>query len=340
VQKVLWGSFALAPVAVVLRVLDVQPIVLFPAGVVALVPLAWLVGEATEQTSKHTGAALGALLNATFGNATELFIAFFAIADAEFEVVRGSLSGSVVSNLLLVLGLTYFFGGRKRLGRGSLLLSVALAFGAALLFLVPALGYWSGASRQHADPTRIFPVCALLLVGYAGAMAYQIRLDVREEQGEQESEWSLPVSLVLLALGAAATGALSEIVTSSIDRFASSIHLSVFFVSVVFVALAGNAAEHGSAILVAARGQVELGVEIALRSGAQVAAFLIPAVAMLSWVLEPLPLAFRPVELAALIASPLLAGLVVLNGRSGRVRGAVLAGAYGGAVAAFFVFAG
>ena len=336
----LWGSFALAPVAVVLRVLDVPPTVLFPAGVVALVPLAWLVGEATEQTAKRTGPALGALLNATFGNATELFIAFFAIVDAEFEVVRGSLSGSVVSNLLLVLGLTYCFGGRKRLGRGSMLLSVALALGAAVLFLVPAVGHWNGLSRRHADAARIFPVCALLVVAYAGAMAHQVRLDTQRAQGEQEGEWSLPLSLVLLAVGAVATGVLSEIVTSSIDTFARSVHLSVFFVSVVFVALAGNAAEHGSAIIVAARGQVELGVEIALRSGAQVAAFLIPAVAMASWLLKPLPLAFRPVELGALIAAPLLAGLIVVNGRSDRVRGLVLAGAYGAAVAAFFVFAG
>jgi Ca2+:H+ antiporter len=339
-QKLLWGSFALAPVAIALKLLHVSPTILFPAGAVALVPLAWLVGEATDQTARHTGPALGALLNATFGNATELFISFFAIADAEFEVVRGSLSGSVVSNLLLVLGLTLLVGGSARLSRSSALLSLTLAVGAAALFLVPALGHWDGVPRTEPDPTRVFPVCAFLVVAYVAAMTYQVRLEAREEDGGGGAEWSLPLSLGLLGLGAGATGVLAEIVTSSIDKFAHSVGLSVFFVAAVLVALTGNAAEHGSAIVVAARGQVELGAEIALRSAAQVAAFLIPAVAMLSWILKPLPLAFRPVELGLLLAAPIAAALALADGRSGRVRGAALAAAYAVAVAAFFVFEG
>ena len=337
-QRVLWGSFALAPVAIALDLLHVDPVILFPAGAIALVPLAWLVGEATEQTARHTGPALGALLNATFGNATELFIAFFAIADSEFEVVRGSLSGSVVSNLLLVLGLTLAVGGTARLSRQSAFLSLALAGGAAALFLVPALGHWTGVPRDDADATRVFPVCAVLVVVYVAAMTRQVRAEAAREQEGREAEWSLPVALALLGVGAAATGVLAELVTSSIGDFAASVHLSVFFVSAVFVALTGNAAEHGSAIVVAARGELELGAEIGLRSAAQVAAFLIPAVAMLSWILEPLPLAFRPVELAALAAAPAAVALALADGRSSRLRGGALAGGYVLVVVAFLLF--
>lgn len=339
-QKVLWGSFALAPAAVALKFLHVDAVILFPAGALALVPLAWLVGEATDQTSRHTGPALGALLNATFGNATELFISFFAIASSEFEVVRGSLSGSVVSNLLLVLGLTLLVGGSGRLSRQSALLSLALAGAAAVLFLVPAIGHWTGIARHVADPVRVFPVSVVLVVAYVVSMVFQVRREASRQQGEEteEAQWSLRVSLVLLGLGAAATGVLAEIVTSSIDDFAGSVHLSLFFVAVVFVALTGNAAEHGSSIIVAARGQIELGAEIALRSAAQVAAFLIPAVAMLSWILKPLPLAFRPVELVALGLAPVAVALALADGRSGRIRGGILVACYAAAVAAFFAF--
>jgi Ca2+:H+ antiporter len=338
VLKIALASFALAPVAVALKLLDAAPVVLFPAGAVALIPLAWLVGESTDQAAKHVGPELGALLNATFGNATELFIAFFAIASAEFEVVRGSLTGSVVSNLLLVLGLTLVVGKPQRLDRVSVFLSLGLVGAAAAAFVVPAEAHWDGIARTHAVATRIFPACALLFALYAAAMVVQVRRD-RERQGEEEEgEWSLRASLGLLATGTAATGVLAELVTSSIEDFSKSVHLSVFFVAVVFVALVGNAAEHGAAILVAARGEVTLAVEVALRSSAQVAAGLIPALALLSWLLKPLPLAFRPVEIAVVGGGVALTALLLAAGRSDRVRGAVLVAAYAAAVVAFYVF--
>ncbi|MFL5977166.1 MAG: cation transporter, partial [Gaiellaceae bacterium] len=139
-RKLLWASLVLAPITFALRyVFDVGDTALFVASAAALVPLAWLIGEATEHAANHTGAGIGGFLNATFGNAPELIIALFAVSDGLFEVVRGSLTGSVIGNLLLVLGFSLLFGGRGELDRQSAFISLGLVGFAVLLFLVPAV---------------------------------------------------------------------------------------------------------------------------------------------------------------------------------------------------------
>src|ERR671917_2614351 len=148
-RRILWGSLALAPVTILVHYLaDVAQTAEFVLAAAALIPLAWLIGEATEHAAHHTGPGIGGFLNATFGNAPELIIALFAVADAKFEVVRGSLSGSVVGNLLLVLGFSLLFGGRGALDRESSFVSLGLVGIAVLLFLVPAIPGFEG------DPER------------------------------------------------------------------------------------------------------------------------------------------------------------------------------------------
>ena len=139
-RRILWGSLSLAPVTILIHYLtDVGSTAEFILAAAALIPLAWLIGEATEHAAHHTGAGVGGFLNATFGNAPELIIALFAVSAAEFEVVRGSLSGSVIGNLLLVLGFSLLFGGRGELDRQSSFVSLALVGGATLLLLIPAI---------------------------------------------------------------------------------------------------------------------------------------------------------------------------------------------------------
>src|ERR671917_2225568 len=168
-RRILWGSLALAPVTILVHYLaDVAQTAEFVLAAAALIPLAWLIGEATEHAAHHTGPGIGGFLNATFGNAPELIIALFAVADSEFEVVRGSLSGSVVGNLLLVLGFSLVFGGRGAIDRESSFASLALIGLAVLLFLIPAVPGWDG------DPERRFiaeisvPVSIALLLIYLG----------------------------------------------------------------------------------------------------------------------------------------------------------------------------
>jgi Ca2+:H+ antiporter len=340
VRRLLFASLALAPLTIAVHYL-VHPggFTDFVFAAVALIPLAWLIGEATEHAANHTGPGIGGFLNATFGNAPELIIALFAVADGLTEVVRGSLTGSVIGNLLLVLGFSLLFGGRGELDRSSAFVSLGLVALAVLLFLVPAVPSWI----NDDDPER--RVYALLSIGPAVVLlvVYVVTTFIslrrhRQAHAEEASEdsWSLTASLVVLGIATLATALIAEILVGSIDTFAEKAGLSDFFVAAVIIAIVGNAAEHGGAVVVAYRGKIKLAAEIALASSAQVAVFLIPAVALLAWAIEPLALSFRVVEIAVLAAATALTALVVADGRSSRLKGGILIGAYVLAAAAFF----
>jgi Ca2+:H+ antiporter len=342
-RRFLFGSLALAPLTILLHyTVHTAETVEFVLAAAALIPLAWLIGEATEHAAHHTGAGIGGFLNATFGNAPELIIALFAVNAEKFEVVRGSLSGSVVGNLLLVLGFSLLFGGRGAIDRESSFVSLGLIVLAALLFLIPAIpGFDGDPERRSIAELSIIP-SVLLLVTYVVVTYIALRrhrqLHVAEEPSEMKA-WSLRLSLAVLGAATVVTALIAEILVGTIDEFADKAGLSDFFVAAVIVAIVGNAAEHGGAVVVAARGKIKLAAEIALASSAQVAVFLIPAVALLAWLINPLALSFRPVELVAVAASTVLAFALLFQGRSSRARGAILIGAYV-AVAAAFLIAG
>ncbi len=340
-RRILWASIALAPATLLVHYL-VQPgdTADFVLSAVALVPLAWLIGEATEHAAHHTGPTIGGFLNATFGNAPELIIALFAINAANFEVVRGSLTGSVVGNLLLVLGFSLVFGGRGPIDRSSSFISLGLVAVAVVVFLIPAIPAF------HGDPERNFIAylsiapAIVLLVLYVGVTFFNLRRHrvVQEEIDYDEFEgWSLARALVVLGAATVVTALIAEILVGSIDTFAESAGLSDFFVAAVIVAIVGNAAEHGGAVVVAHRGNIKLAAEIALASAAQVAVFLIPLVALLSWPIDPLSLSFRPVELGAIAGAVILTSALLAKGESTRWRGAVLIGGYAVAATAFFI---
>ena len=342
VRKALYILLALGPLVIALDRLDVGDITLFVAAALALIPLAWLIGEATEHAAHHTGPGIGGFLNATFGNAPELIIALFAVNDGLTEVVRGSLTGSVVGNLLLVLGFSLAFGGRGRLDRGSSLTSFALVAFAVLLFLIPAIPGWSGDPDRHSLAVLSVPVSIVLLVVYLGVTWVSLRRHRRQHVSDESLDmaaWSLATSMLVLGGATVITALVAEILVGSLEAFAEKAHLSDFFVAAVIVAIVGNAAEHGGAVVVAYRGKIRLAAEIALASSAQVAVFLIPAVALLSWLIEPLALSFRQIELAALGASVAFAAAILWGGQSSRGRGLALVAAYG-AVAASFLLAG
>jgi Ca2+:H+ antiporter len=339
-RKLLWASLALAPITLLVEVaFHPSDVTLFVLASLALVPLAWLIGEATEQAAHHTGPGIGGFLNATFGNAPELIIALFAVADGLTEVVRGSLTGSVVGNLLLVLGFSLMFGGRGEVDRESSFTSLGLVAVATLAFLVPSIPGWSGDPERHSLAVLSLPISIVLLILYVGVTWYSLRrhrtLHAGQEAGAEA--WSLKSSIAVLAVATVLTALIAEALVSSIETFADKAGLTDFFVAAVIVAIVGNAAEHGGAVVVAYRGNVRLAAEIALASSAQVAVFLIPAVALLAWAIEPLALSFRPVELVVVGASVVLAAVLLADGRSSRFHGAVLIAAYGAAAAAFFV---
>jgi Ca2+:H+ antiporter len=338
-RRFLWASLALAPVTIAVHyLLGPSETVDFMLAALALVPLAWLIGEATEQAGHHTGPGIGGFLNATFGNAPELIIALFAVAEEKFDVVRGSLSGSVIGNLLLVLGFSLLFGGRGELDRPSSFTSLGLIALAVLLFLIPSVPAFDGDHERRAIAELSIPPSIVLLLVYL----YVTKISLRRHRGlhsEEPPEEAWPMAAAVGALGIATliTALIAEILVGSIDAFADNAGLSDFFVAAIIVAIVGNAAEHGGAVVVAARGRIKLAAEIALASSAQVAVFLIPAVALLAWTFEPVALSFRPAELIAMGASVALAAALIADGRSSRLRGATLIGAYVGVAVAFLV---
>lgn len=330
----------LGPITVALELLGASHNLVFSIAASALIPLAWLIGEATEHAAHHTGPGIGGFLNATFGNAPELIIALIAISNGLFEVVRGSLTGSVIGNLLLVLGFSLLFGGKGYLDRTSSIVSLGLVGLATVLLLIPAVPSFEGNPDRDFIATLSVPVSIALLVVYLVVTVLALRrhrqLHVSDE-AESMAGWSLKISLLVLAAATVMTAFVAEALVGSLETFADSVGLSKFFVAAVVVAIVGNAAEHGGAIVVAAKGKIALAAEIAFASSAQVAVFLIPAVALLSWLIDPLALAFRPVELGVLGASVVTAATVTYDGKSSRMRGTILIAAYVAAAVIFFI---
>ena len=344
VRKILWASLALAPVTILVdKLTDAGDVALFVLAAVALIPLAWLIGESTEHAAEHTGPGIGGFLNASFGNAPELIVALFAVGSNLPVVVRGSLSGSVVSNLLLVFGVTQVVGpDGARIDRRSLLVQIALVAVAVVLFAVPTAVGYTGEPEHHAVVVASVPVSIVLLLLYLAVTGRNLRRHhEREREGPSEGAWSMPAALVALGVTTAATAWVSEILVHSLHSFATAVGLSEFFVAFVIVAIVGNAAEHGGAIVIAHRGKMRLASEIAISSSAQVALLIVPVVTLLSLLFtHPLGLAFRWSELVAMAGAAVLVGGTVWDGRSRRREGAILVAAYAAAVLAFLLGGG
>ena len=328
-RRLLWASLAIAPITILLdAVVHPSKVVLFLLAAVSLVPLAWLIGEATEHAGEHTGPRIGGLLNASFGNAPELIIALVAIGDSLPNVVRGSLAGSVVSNILLVLGAALVVGGNAVLDRRSLLVQLSLVAAAVLVLLVPSVPGWHGDPDRHSLALLGIVPAIVLLVVYLVMTSRGVR-GTAEGHEPEPGGWSLKAAIVALSVATLATAVISEILVHSLEAFAHAAHLSEFFIAFVIVAVVGNAAEHGGAVVIAHRGKMKLATEIAISSSAQVGLLVIPLVALLSFAFaNPLTLAFRPVELGAMAAAAIFVGFVIRDGRSTRREGAVLISAY------------
>jgi Ca2+:H+ antiporter len=340
-RRILWGSLVLTPVAIVARfVFHLDETTLFVLAAVALVPLAWLIGEATEHAAEHTGPGVGGFLNASFGNAPELIIALFAVAGALPGVVRGSLTGSVVANILLVLGGAMIAGGDGDVDARSLRWQLFAVFGAVAVLTIPSAFAWSGGSHErHSLFILSIPISAVLLFAYLAITWQNLRIHRAAERVEPAAHaWSLKRSLAVLATATAATAMVSEILVHSLDQFGKAVGLNEFFIAVVIVAIVGNAAEHGGAVVIARRGNTTLATEIAITSSMQVAVFVAPAVCLLSWIVgRGLPLSFRVIEIVTMAAAALFAAFVVADGKSRRWEGFLLVGVYGAVVISYLL---
>jgi Ca2+:H+ antiporter len=340
----------LAPVAVVLKLAHASPVLVFFSSALAVVPAAALMSEATEQLSARSGAGVAGLLNVTFGNAPELIIAFFALLDGLQEVVKASLVGSVIGNSLLVLGAAMVVGGRRRTRQrfdrtaaqansGLLLVTVIALILPAVVVLargesLPTVGVPRQSFGAHIEHLSL-AVSIVMIVIYAASLLFSLRTHrdlfapARDDE-DRERPWPLLWSIVALAFAGALVGVMSELLVGSIEDASKSIGLSQFFVGAFVVAIVGNAAEHYVAVVVAAKDKMDLAVNIAIGSSAQVGLFVAPVLVLLSFAFgpAPMPLVFNGYEIAALLLGVLVSTTLIADGESTWFEGVQLLGIY------------
>jgi Ca2+:H+ antiporter len=340
------------PVAIALRFLDADAALVFFSSALGVIPTAALMGRATEELAARSGPGIGGLLNVTFGNAPELIIALFALGEGLHEVVKASLVGSILGNILLVMGAAMLVGGlrreRQRFDATAaqaqslmlLLASVALIM-PAIFELVIGGSLPSPTERNDRFPSDLELMSALvaivLLGSYAAGLFFSLKTHrdlFNPSHGEDdhvgEQVWSVRKSVTALALAGVAVGVMSEILVGSIEEASEGIGISPFFVAIIVVAIVGNAAEHWVAVYFAWKDKMDLSINIAIGSSAQIALFVAPALVLLSFVIGPfpMPLVFNGLELGAIMLAIIIANQVTQEGESTWFEGVQLLSVY------------
>jgi Ca2+:H+ antiporter len=338
------------PIALVLDLADASPSLVFASSAVGIVPTAALMSKATEQLAMRAGPGIGGLVNVTFGNAPELIIAVFALVDGLQEVVKASLVGSIIGNSLLVLGAAMLAGGWRRT-RQTFERTAAQAQAGMLLLTVVALALPSllELARHVSLPTVVqtrrhfgasveqvsFAVALVLIATYLAGLFFSLRThrDLFNPQGASEDSdraWSVRRSVATLAGAGVLVALMSELLVGSIEHASHALGVSQFFVGASVVAIVGNAAEHYVAVVAAAKDKMDLAVNIAIGSSAQIGLFVAPVLVLLSFALGPFPLAlvFNPYEIAALLAAGVVSTVLVSDGESTWFEGVQLIALY------------
>ena len=324
----LLGTVVVSLAAIVLDfVLHVDETVLFIVSAAGILGLAWVVGLSTERLGSLTGPQVGGILNATFGNIAELIIAFFALQAGLIEVVKASITGSIIGNLLLVLGASVLVGGLRHgtqtfsqriAGSNAALLVVAL-----IGLLVPAVFAVTSVSGQGTRTEESVLVAIALIAGYALSLVYQFTNPHRtlgghgEPAGHAGPAWGRGTAIGVLLFAAALLAVLSEILVSSIDTFIDAFGLTPFFVGVVLIPTIGNLAEHLVAVQLAYKDKMEFAMAVSYGSSLQVALFVAPVLVLLGAVMgQPMDLVFQPLEVVAVAAAVGISALIALDGES------------------------
>ncbi len=335
------------PVTFWLALSSTSDTLIFGAACLAILPLAGLMGTATEQLAVRTGSTIGGLLNATFGNATELIIAFFALSAGKFSVVKASLTGSIIGNLLLVLGLSIFLGGlrysRQTFNAHAAQVTASLLTISVIAFLVPALfdlterSLGVGAAAVRIDDTHLALGVSLVLIGlYVANLIFSLvtHRDLLSESddahGEAGESWSPLLATGVLLTATVLVGFMSEYLVGSLEGFTTDLGLSEFFVGLIIIPIVGNAAEHAAAVMFALKNKMGLAVTIALGSTTQIALFVAPLLVVLSFVIgKPMDLILNnSLELVALVAAVFIANSVARDGETNWLEGLMLLGVY------------
>ena len=325
----------------------------FIAAAVSLIPAAGLIGAATEHLARRAGPTLGGFLNATFGNAAELIIAIAALRANHTEVVKASITGSIIGNLLLVFGLSCFVGGlrngRQKFNRISAGSATVMLFLAIVALVMPALVALISFGSLTAHPGAIdrlsFWSSLVLLGAYGAGLIFAFRSNrdpLRADPGHEHGpQLGVAPAVALLSIGTVFTAIQAELLIHALEPALSGLGMSELFAGVIVVALVGNAAEHYSAVTAAHDDQMTLALEISVGSSAQIALMVAPALVLLSYAMgSPMSLVFNAFEIAAIGLSVLAVALVASDGESNWLEGVQLLGVYVILALAFYIIPG
>ena len=334
------ATVALTVAVVVAELLHAPTLLIFASTALALIGLAWVLGQATESLGHHSGPRIGGILNATFGNAAELIITIFALSAGLTTVVKASIIGSISGNVLLVLGASLLFGGLKN-GIQSFSAEIAGINASMLAIVAAALSLptiFAFTSPGPSPTTLSIEVAVVMFVLYVLYLVYILRSPGGSAQGEgEEAPFGRTASLVLLFVATAAVAYVSEAFVGAIEPLTEEYGISELFVGVILVPIVGNIAEHVVGVQIAYKNDMDFSMGISLGSSIQVALLVTPILVFLGPLLgHPLHLIFTPLELAALGAAVVVTGFVALDGKSNWLEGAMLCGVYLIAALAFF----
>jgi Ca2+:H+ antiporter len=335
--------------AVVLDALNASDTLIFLASALGIIPTAALMGRATEELAARSGPGIGGFLNVTFGNAPELIIALFALGSGLHELVKATLIGSIIGNILLVLGAAMLVGGwgreRQRFNPTTVGVQSSMLLIAGAAFVMPAIFELAGGHGLPSVGPALFSfgsgvevlsglIAGVLIVIYLRGLLLSLRVDREASNPEYEQGdtwgWTVRTAVVTLAIAGVAVGLMSEILVHSIAAASQSLGLSEFFIGAIVVAIVGNAAEHWVAVLVARKDMMDLSVNIAVGSGAQVALFVTPVLVLAAFLIgpSPMPLVFNAYELGAMVLAVLIAKYATHRGESTWLEGAQLLTVY------------
>lgn len=326
------------PISIIAEFMKMNSVWIFIFSSLAIIPLAGLMGEATEEISIYSGPRIGGFLNATFGNATELIISFFALKEGLFDVVKASIAGSVIGNILLVLGASMFFGGLKykvqKFNKSIVEVSASMLLFAVIGLSIPAIfthtvnkelltGKYEWLSIGVA-----FAMFIIYLLGLYFSFYTHKDLYGSEHADESEAKWSISKSIIILLVCTIIIALESEYLVSSVEPMTESLGLSKFFVGIIIIPIIGNAAEHSTAILMALKNKMDVAVEIAVGSSLQIILFVAPVLVFVSLLFKPMSIIFNEFEMVALIVSVFIVNRVASDGESNWLEGIQLIAVY------------
>ena len=336
------------PISFIAKFMNASGTVMFLLSCASIIPLAGLLGEGTEEVSFYSGPKIGGFINGTFGNATELIISFFALKEGLFEVVKSSIAGAVIGNVLLVIGASMLAGGIKYKAQ-KFNIKVIEVTSSMLLFAV--IGLCVPALFTHTVPIDLLNttyeglsifVAVVMFIIYVLSLYFSFGTHkhiytVDEEPSGEKAKWSLKKSIIILIIATIFIAIESEFLVGGIEDITASLGWSEFFVGIILIPIIGNAAEHSTAVLMALKDKMDVALEIALGSSLQIILFVAPILIFISLFFTPMSIIFNEFELIALTAAILIANKVSHDGESNWLEGVQLLAVYLIIAAAFFI---